>query len=73
MMYQLVRGRSLKAISTGALPPLAVAFLIAEPFYKWHSFTLECAGFLATWFVLDWVWSKAIALLSAGTAQSARH
>jgi len=30
-----------------------VAFLIAELFYKFHSFTLECAAFLATWFVLD--------------------
>ena len=27
--------------------------MIAELFYKFHSFTLECAGFLATWFVLD--------------------
>ena len=30
-----------------------VAFVIAELFYKFHSFTLECAAFLATWFVLD--------------------
>jgi hypothetical protein len=30
-----------------------VSFVIAEFFYKFHSFTLECAAFLATWFVLD--------------------
>jgi hypothetical protein len=30
-----------------------VAFLIAEFFYKFHSFTLECLAFLATWFVLS--------------------
>jgi len=57
-MYQLLRGRSMKSLSTNALPPLAVAFVLAEVFYKWHSFTLECLGFLGTWFVLDWVWTK---------------
>jgi hypothetical protein len=70
-MYQLLRGRSLKAISTDALPPLALAFLIAELFFKWRSFTLECAGFLLTWFVLDWAWSKLTARLSARAAPSA--
>lgn len=29
------------------------AFLIAEFAYKFHSFTLECAAFLATWLVAD--------------------
>jgi hypothetical protein len=29
------------------------ALAIAEVFYKWHSFVLEAAGFLVTWFVLD--------------------
>jgi hypothetical protein len=31
---------------------LAIAFGIAETFYKFHSFTLECGAFLATWWVL---------------------
>ena len=56
-MYRLIRGRSLKDISVDAVP-LGVALVIAELFFKWHSFTLECAGFLATWFALDWGWSK---------------
>ena len=30
-----------------------LAWIIAELFYKFHSFTLECAAFLATWFVID--------------------
>ena len=34
-------------------PSLIGALVIAELFYKWHSFLLETAGFLATWFVLD--------------------
>ena len=35
------------------LPSLAAAFLIAEAFYKFHSFSLECLAFLATWYALD--------------------
>jgi hypothetical protein len=35
------------------LPSLAAAWLVAELFYKFHSFSLECAAFLATWFVFD--------------------
>ena len=35
------------------LPTGAVALVIAELFYKFHSFTLECVAFLATWLVLD--------------------
>jgi hypothetical protein len=30
----------------------AVAFVIAEQLYKFHSFTLETIAFLATWWVL---------------------
>ena len=50
--------RLLTSISTGELfkrqlPVFMISFLISELFYKFHSFTLECAAFLATWFVLD--------------------
>lgn len=31
---------------------VGIAFVIAEMFYKFHSFTLEAAAFLATWYVL---------------------
>jgi hypothetical protein len=34
------------------LPAGAVALVIAENFYKFHSFTLECLAFLATTAVL---------------------
>ena len=69
-MYQLLRSRSLRAILTDALPPLVLALLIAELFFKWRSFTLECAGFLATWFILDWVWSKVLEWRSASAPPS---
>lgn len=31
---------------------LAIAFGIAESFYKFHSFTLEAGAFLVTWWAL---------------------
>jgi hypothetical protein len=71
-MYQLLQGRSIRSLSIDALPPLALAFILAELFYKWHSFTLECAGFLATWFVIDFAWTKALRRLRAGEATTTR-
>lgn len=38
---------------TTQAPAFLVSFVIAELFYKFHSFTLECLAFLATWFVID--------------------
>jgi hypothetical protein len=42
-----------KRLAAEQMPALLLAGLIAEFFYKFHSFTLECIGFLITWFVLD--------------------
>ena len=33
-------------------PAATAAIVIAEIFYKFHSFTLECLAFLATWYVI---------------------
>ena len=33
--------------------PCAISLLITESFYRFHSFTLECLAFLATWYALD--------------------
>jgi hypothetical protein len=30
-----------------------VSLVIAEVFYKFHSFTLECLAFLATWLAMS--------------------
>jgi hypothetical protein len=50
----LRRVERLLGFGWGHLPPLVVAFVVAEFFYKFHSFTLECGAFLVTWRVLDW-------------------
>ena len=52
-MYTLFRSISFKRLASEQLPAIALAWLIAEVFYKFHSFTLECLAFLATWFVFD--------------------
>jgi hypothetical protein len=38
--------------------PTVASFVIAELFYKWGSFGLELVGFLATWFAIDYAWTK---------------
>jgi hypothetical protein len=52
-MFRLLTSISAGELFKRQLPVFLIAFLVAELFYKFHSFTLECAAFLATWFVLD--------------------
>ena len=52
-MYQLVRELPIRQLLARQLPVIVSSFAVAEVFYKFHSFTLECGAFLATWFVLD--------------------
>ena len=52
-MYILLSLLPVKRLAYEQVPASALAWIIAELFYKFHSFTLECAAFLATWFVLD--------------------
>jgi hypothetical protein len=40
-------------LPTRQVPTLTISFVIAELFYKFHSFTPSCAAFLVKWFVLD--------------------
>ena len=34
-------------------PSFALSLVVAEFFYKFHSFTLECLAFLATWLAVS--------------------
>ena len=51
-MYSAIQVLGRRFLVAEALPG-AFAFGIAEVFYKFHSFTLECLAFLATWYVLS--------------------
>jgi hypothetical protein len=53
VMYTYLRSVAARELLTIQAPALLASFLIAEAFYKFHSFTLECLAFLATWFVID--------------------
>ncbi len=52
-MYQLIHNLTVSQLFKRQLPVFLVAFIIAELFYKFHSFILETGAFLATWYVLD--------------------
>lgn len=63
-MYTLIRLVPFKQLLLEQAPALAVSFAIAETFYKFHSFTLECLAFLATWYVADAVIQPVVRRLS---------
>ncbi len=54
-MYTLLKNATTTRLWIQQLPVFVVSLLIAETQYKFHSFTLECFAFLATWFVIDFV------------------
>jgi hypothetical protein len=52
-MWTFVERLTTRELVVEQMPAMTIAWVIAELFYKFHSFTLECAAFLATWAVLD--------------------
>lgn len=54
-MYSLVKSMSIQQWIKEQFPALGLSIVVAELFFKFHSFSLECAAFLCTWFVFDWV------------------
>ena len=56
-MFTMVKTFGVETLARRELVPGVAAFLIAEFFYKFHSFALECLAFLATWVVLGYLWS----------------
>ena len=54
-MYRMARASGLFTSISRELPTCIAALIIAELFYKFHSFTLECIAFLFTWFAISWL------------------
>lgn len=71
-MYTLFRLLPIKRLAYEQIPALALAWIIAELFYKFHSFTLECGAFLVTWFVLDALIQRLVMPLINASAKAAR-
>ena len=54
-MYTAMRHLGAREGLRTEAPALVAALVVAETFYKFGSFTLECVAFLGTWFVLSYV------------------
>ncbi len=65
-MYSLVSRVPFSDLLSRELPSAGVSLVIAEVFYKFHSFTLECGAFLATWYALSWLLERAISSQKRG-------
>ena len=52
-MFTLIQLLPLRQLLLQQLPAFTASFVIAETFYKFHSFALETVAFLGTWFVID--------------------
>ena len=59
-MYSLIRALPVRRLLSEQAPAFGSSLLIAELFYKFHSFLLEAGAFLATWFVVDLVLSSVV-------------
>ncbi len=53
MIFDMIRQAGLSQFLAREAIPFGISLVIAELFYKFHSFTLEALAFLATWFVLS--------------------
>lgn len=69
-MYSLVRMLPVARLLREQVPAFGLAFVIAELFYKFHSFTLETLAFLATWGLIDAL-IQAVRHLVAGPREAA--
>ena len=58
-MYTLIQRAGIRGVLTAEAPSLFLSLLAAELLYKFHSFTLECAAFLATWYAASYLLSLA--------------
>jgi len=60
-MLEFVRALRRDRAFLSRLPSFLLAFVVAELFFKFHSFALECLAFLATWLVVDLIVDRATA------------
>ncbi len=56
-MFSLIKDLGLRVAVRQEAVPFLISFAIAEFFFKFKSFALECLAFLAVWFVLSFLQS----------------
>jgi len=64
-MYTLMSNVSVRKGLISEGPTLLLSMLVAEAFYKFHSFSLEFLAMLATWSVLSYLVSSVRGLRAA--------
>lgn len=64
-MYELVRHALLQKLLPQQLVSGGAAFIIANQFYQFHSFALECLAFLVTWGAFDFLTQSLMGLFGA--------
>jgi hypothetical protein len=52
-MYTLLRQVRPRSWLLLEAPSLGISLILAEIFFKFHSFSLECIAFLATWCMIS--------------------
>ena len=67
-MFTLIREASIRDLLLKQAPAIVTSLVVADLFYKFHSFLLETSAFLATWFVVDAVLEGARKLLRNGSS-----
>ena len=56
-MFSLIKELGVRVAVKQEAVPFLIAFAIAELFFKFKSFALECLAFLAVWYALSFVQS----------------
>jgi hypothetical protein len=59
-LYSLIQTLGIQVAMKRELAPFVVAFAIAELFYRFRSFSLECIAFLITWAILSYLQSLVV-------------
>lgn len=52
-MFTLIRETTVRDLLLKQAPAIVTSLVVADLFYKFHSFLLETAAFLGTWLVVD--------------------
>lgn len=56
-MFSLIKDLGFRVAARQEAVPFLIAFVVAELFFKFKSFALECLAFLAVWALLSFVQS----------------
>ena len=69
-MFSLIKDLGLRLTMKQEAVPFLIAFTIAEFFFKFKSFALECVAFLVVWFVLSFLQSLVFAPRNSSRARN---